>query len=523
MKRRVVLVDDHELFLAGVRGESLPEAVDVVGEARSVAEAIPLIKELDLDVVLLDVHLEDGGGDAIINAVAPERPGVRFLALSVSDAAEDVIGVIRAGARGYVTKTISAVDLAEAVERVARGDAVFSPRLAGFVLDAFQRGGARRRGRRARRADEARARGAAAHRARLHVQGNRRAPAHLRRRPSRATCRACCASSSSRRGTSSRAGRLSTASSNRPRRVLRRHRAERARSRRTPSAPGGRGSPRRDSRTRARRASPRRCRARPRRGSSTGRGDASAGPPTSPREVASEPSASLTVHASASTMSSACSATSCSTSCTEAFASTASEASPRKPDSLPQERRLALLGRRTCSWPSRRTRCELSRTRTGSRGRTRPRSAREVCFDAPPGLLAARSSCDERLVVHRGELQHAQPADASSPRPSSYAELNEALRRGRRAQCQQGRGVPGAPARLSPPSLRVLSEVARGHDERIVRRPPGVERRSTACSAISFAWSGCPELASAKRPVDAVRGEQHQYVAAPQRQAVVGR
>jgi DNA-binding NarL/FixJ family response regulator len=139
VKRRVVLVDDHELFLAGVRGE-LAEAVDVVGEAATVAEAIPLIKELDPDVVLLDVHLEDGSGDAIINAVAPERPGVRFLALSVSDAAEDVIGVIRAGARGYVTKTISAADLAAAVERVASGDAVFSPRLAGFVLDAFRAG-----------------------------------------------------------------------------------------------------------------------------------------------------------------------------------------------------------------------------------------------------------------------------------------------------------------------------------------------------------------------------------------------
>src|SRR5262249_34583285 len=125
VRRRVVLVDDHELFLAGVRAE-LADAVDVVGEAASVAEAVPLIKELDPDVVLLDVHLEDGSGDAIINAVAPERPGVRFLALSVSDAAEDVIGVIRAGARGYVTKTISAADLAAAVERVASGDAVFS-------------------------------------------------------------------------------------------------------------------------------------------------------------------------------------------------------------------------------------------------------------------------------------------------------------------------------------------------------------------------------------------------------------
>ena len=139
VKRRVVLVDDHELFLAGVRAE-LGDAVDVVGQAGSVAEAVPLIKELDPDVVLLDVHLPDGSGDAIINAVAPERPGVRFLALSVSDAAEDVIAVIRAGARGYVTKTISGEELAAAIERVATGDAVFSPRLAGFVLDAFRAG-----------------------------------------------------------------------------------------------------------------------------------------------------------------------------------------------------------------------------------------------------------------------------------------------------------------------------------------------------------------------------------------------
>ena len=139
MKRRVVLVDDHDLFLAGVRAE-LGDAVEVVGQAGSVADAVPLIKELDPDVVLLDVHLPDGSGDAIINAVAPERPGVRFLALSVSDAAEDVIAVIRAGARGYVTKTISGAELAAAIERVASGDAVFSPRLAGFVLDAFRAG-----------------------------------------------------------------------------------------------------------------------------------------------------------------------------------------------------------------------------------------------------------------------------------------------------------------------------------------------------------------------------------------------
>jgi DNA-binding NarL/FixJ family response regulator len=139
VKRRVVLVDDHDLFLAGVRAE-LGDKLDVVGQAGSVADAVPLIVELDPDVVLLDVHLPDGSGDAIINAVAPERPGVKFLALSVSDAAEDVIAVIRAGARGYVTKTISGPELAAAIERVATGDAVFSPRLAGFVLDAFRAG-----------------------------------------------------------------------------------------------------------------------------------------------------------------------------------------------------------------------------------------------------------------------------------------------------------------------------------------------------------------------------------------------
>ncbi len=139
MKRRVVLVDDHELFRAGVRGE-IATSVDIVGEAGTVAEAVPLIRELDPEVVLLDVHLPDGGGEGVIAGVAQERPGVKFLALSVSDAAEDVIGVIRAGARGYVTKTISGAELDDAIERVAQGDAVFSPRLAGFVLDAFRAG-----------------------------------------------------------------------------------------------------------------------------------------------------------------------------------------------------------------------------------------------------------------------------------------------------------------------------------------------------------------------------------------------
>jgi DNA-binding NarL/FixJ family response regulator len=135
-RRRVVLVDDHLLFRSGVRAE-LGDAVEIVGEAGTVADAVPLIRERDPDVVLLDVHLPDGGGHAVIAQVAPERPGVRFLALSVSDAAEDVIDVIRAGARGYVTKNISGEELADAVRRVHEGDAVFSPRLAGFVLDAF--------------------------------------------------------------------------------------------------------------------------------------------------------------------------------------------------------------------------------------------------------------------------------------------------------------------------------------------------------------------------------------------------
>jgi DNA-binding NarL/FixJ family response regulator len=133
---RVVIVDDHHLFRSGVRAE-LGSELDVVGDAGSVEEAVAVIREQQPDVVLLDVHMPDGGGVEVIARVSGEQPAVRFLALSVSDAAEDVIDVIRAGARGYVTKTISGVELAGAVRRVAGGDAVFSPRLAGFVLDAF--------------------------------------------------------------------------------------------------------------------------------------------------------------------------------------------------------------------------------------------------------------------------------------------------------------------------------------------------------------------------------------------------
>jgi DNA-binding NarL/FixJ family response regulator len=135
---RVVLVDDHGLFRAGVRAE-LDGLVELVGEAATVAEAAELIRAQSPDVVLLDVHMPDGGGLEVIRLTG-DVPGVRFLALSVSDAAEDVIAIIRAGARGYVTKTIGAADLADAVRRVHDGDAVFSPRLAGFVLDAFAGG-----------------------------------------------------------------------------------------------------------------------------------------------------------------------------------------------------------------------------------------------------------------------------------------------------------------------------------------------------------------------------------------------
>jgi DNA-binding NarL/FixJ family response regulator len=133
---RVLIVDDHALFRSGVRSE-LGDQVDVVGEAEDVKPAIALIAECLPDVVLLDVHLPGGGGQAVVTATKTAHPQVRFLALSASDSPEDVVAVIRAGARGYVTKTISGPELVDAVRRVAGGDAVFSPRLAGFVLDAF--------------------------------------------------------------------------------------------------------------------------------------------------------------------------------------------------------------------------------------------------------------------------------------------------------------------------------------------------------------------------------------------------
>ena len=136
---RVVLVDDHGIFRAGVRHEleQASDKVEIVGEGEDVATSVKAILATVPDVVLLDVHLPGGGGAEVIKKVHATQPKVKFLALSVSDAAEDVIGVIRAGARGYVTKSISSDELLEGMARVAAGDAVFSPRLAGFVLDAF--------------------------------------------------------------------------------------------------------------------------------------------------------------------------------------------------------------------------------------------------------------------------------------------------------------------------------------------------------------------------------------------------
>jgi DNA-binding NarL/FixJ family response regulator len=138
-KLRVVLVDDHALFRSGTKAE-LGGQLEIVGEAAAVDQAVSVIRQARPDVVLLDVHLPGGaggGGAEVAREVARDEPGVKFLALSVSDAAEDVVAVIRAGARGYVTKSISPTELVDAIRRVADGDAVFSPRLAGFVLDAF--------------------------------------------------------------------------------------------------------------------------------------------------------------------------------------------------------------------------------------------------------------------------------------------------------------------------------------------------------------------------------------------------
>ena len=133
---KVFLVDDHRLFRSGVRSE-LDDRFEIVGEAGDVASAVAGIKGSQPDVVLLDVHMPGGGGREVIREVSASHPAIRFLALSVSDAAEDVIAVIRAGARGYVTKSIAPAEMANAIVRVHEGDAVFSPRLAGFVLDAF--------------------------------------------------------------------------------------------------------------------------------------------------------------------------------------------------------------------------------------------------------------------------------------------------------------------------------------------------------------------------------------------------
>jgi DNA-binding NarL/FixJ family response regulator len=132
----VVVVDDHAVFRTGVKYE-LANAVRIAGEAADVDEAVAVIAETKPDVVLLDVHLPGGGGTEVLKRVLPKAPDTKFLALSVSDAAEDVIAVIRGGARGYVTKTIDGPELVAAIKRVSEGDAVFSPRLAGFVLDAF--------------------------------------------------------------------------------------------------------------------------------------------------------------------------------------------------------------------------------------------------------------------------------------------------------------------------------------------------------------------------------------------------
>ena len=215
-----MIVDDHALFRAGVRAE-LDGLVDVVGDAGSVGEAIACVLELEPDVVLLDVQMPDGGGAEVIRGVTPQRPAIRFLALSVSDAPDDVISIIRAGARGYVTKTISGPELADAVRRVAGGDAVFSPRLAGFVLDAFAGGGGappppRRPTRSSTSSPRASARSCGTSRAATSTRRSRCGSAS-RRRPWRPTSPPCCASCSSPTATSSAAGRCRGAGSSRPR------------------------------------------------------------------------------------------------------------------------------------------------------------------------------------------------------------------------------------------------------------------------------------------------------------------
>lgn len=139
--RTAVIVDDHAIFRSGLRADLDPARLAIVGEAGDVDEAVRAVLELAPDVVLLDVHLPGGaggGGAEVAGRVLARRPAQRFLALSVSDAAEDVVAVIRAGARGYITKTASGAEVVDAAVRVAGGDAVFSPRLAGFVLDAFR-------------------------------------------------------------------------------------------------------------------------------------------------------------------------------------------------------------------------------------------------------------------------------------------------------------------------------------------------------------------------------------------------
>ena len=140
---RVVVVDDHSIFRSGLKAD-LADSIEVVGEAHDVESAVQVVTDAAPDVLLLDVHLPGidvpagtSGGAEVIRRAAPSVPGTRFLALSVSDKAEDVVGVIRAGARGYITKGSSGADVSRAVHAVAGGDAVFSPKLAGFVLDAF--------------------------------------------------------------------------------------------------------------------------------------------------------------------------------------------------------------------------------------------------------------------------------------------------------------------------------------------------------------------------------------------------